>query len=97
MTNQGKNKYRNHINTDAFFNFIHNMSNLIKWDGKNGKMDHFCIIFLNEIPFKEIMANRSKSKNKKHINTGASFFFVHYIANMFIHCIDNLLGWGGAK
>ena len=73
------------------------MSNLLKWDGKNGKMDHSCTICLNEIPFKEIMANQSKSKNKKHINTGASFTFVQYIANIFIHCIDNLLGWGGAK
>ena len=26
--------YKYHINTDAFFNFIHYMSNLLKWDGK---------------------------------------------------------------
>ena len=35
MTNQGKNKIRNHTNTGISFNFIHCMADIFGWDGEN--------------------------------------------------------------
>ena len=38
---------------------------------------------------KEIMTNKFKNKNGNHINTGTTFNFIHYMAN--------LLAWGWEK
>ena len=35
------------------------------------------------------MTNQGKNKNRSHINTGVTFNFIHYMAN--------LLGWGEVK
>ena len=37
----------------------------------------------------EIMTNQGENKNRNHVNTGVSFNFINYVAN--------LSGWGEVK